>query len=236
MKTKLLILFVIASISKQSYAQIITTVAGNGTAGFSGDGGQATSAQLKQPNAVTLDATQNIYITDTENNRIRKVNSLGIITTIVGGGTSGIGDGGQATAAELSMPSDVILDALANMYIVDCWHQRIRKVNTAGIISTIAGDGIVGFSGDGGQATAARLNYPNSVVFDNIGNLYIADLLNHRIRKVNTLGIINTIAGTGVAGYSGDGGTATAAELNKPGGVTFDAKGNLYIADYNITE
>ncbi len=234
MKIKFLIPFlVIASIAKQSQAQIITTIAGDGIAGYSGDGGQATAGDLYSPFSVTLDTKGNIYIADTYNNRIRKINTAGVITTIAGGGTSGLGDGGQATAAELDYPTQAIFDALGNMYICDELHPRIRKVNTLGIITTIAGNGTVGYSGDGGQATAANFKDPQYMTFDVNGNLYIADVGNNRIRKVNTLGIISTIAGTGIAGYSGDGGQATAAEFDGPDGVTFDTKGNLYIADYS---
>ncbi|MHB8258722.1 MAG: NHL domain-containing protein [Bacteroidia bacterium] len=214
-------------------AQIITTIAGNGMAGYSGDGGQGTSAELYYPFSITLDKVGNVYIADTYNNRIRKLNTAGIITTVAGGGTSGLGDGGQATAAHLDEPTQVIFDNSGNMYICDMLHPRIRKVNTSGIITTIAGNGSGGFFGDGGQATAAQFYYPQYMTFDGTGNLFIADVGNNRIRKINTLGIINTIAGTGVGGYSGDGGQATAAKFNGPDGVTFDTKGNLYIADYS---
>jgi len=240
MRTKLLLIIIIISspllwrgVGGEAQAQIITTIAGSGTAGFSGDGGQATAATLDYPFGITLDGAGNIYIADTDNNRIRKLNTMGVISTIAGGGSgSTIGDGGQATAAQLNQPLQAIFDPIGNMYIVDFGNQRIRKVNTAGVITTIAGNGIAGFAGDGGQATAARLKHPNEITFDAVGNLYIADQNNQRIRKVNTLGIISTIAGTGVVGFSGDGGQATAAEFNYPCGVSFDAKGNLYIADY----
>ncbi|MHB8400419.1 MAG: NHL domain-containing protein [Bacteroidia bacterium] len=202
-------------------------------AGYSGDGGQGTSAELYYPFSITLDKVGNVYIADTYNNRIRKLNTAGIITTVAGGGTSGLGDGGQATAAHLDEPTQVIFDNSGNMYICDMLHPRIRKVNTSGIITTIAGNGSGGFFGDGGQATAAQFYYPQYMTFDGTGNLFIADVGNNRIRKINTLGIINTIAGTGVGGYSGDGGQATAAKFNGPDGVTFDTKGNLYIADYS---
>jgi sugar lactone lactonase YvrE len=219
-------------IRKVTTAGIITTVAGNGTAGFSGDGAQAVAAELYNPYGITLDAAGNLYITDQVNQRIRKVTPSGIITTIAGNGTNGYsGDGGQATAAELNSPTNVILDDFGNLYIADYYNNVIRKINTLGIISTIAGTGTQGYSGDGGQATAAEINQPVSFVFDASGNLYIADEGNYVIRKINTLGIISTIAGNGTFGYSGDNSAATAAELSYPYGVTIDAIGNLYIAD-----
>ncbi len=218
-------------------AQIITTVAGNGTGGFSGDGGQATNAELNYPEGVTFDAYGNLYIADYYNNRIRKINTAGIIFTIAGNGTQGYsGDGGQATNAELYYPSGVTFDAVGNLYISDSHNNCVRKVIlSTGIILTIAGTGICCSNlGDGGEATAAELGDPTGITFDAIGNLYIADYGNNRIRTINTAGIINTIAGNGAAGYYGDGGQATAAELYVPDWVAFDSKGNLYIVDaYN---
>jgi len=213
---------------------IITTIAGTGTLGYSGDGGQATNAQLNKSAGITFDATGNFYIADEGNNCIRKVTTAGIITTIAGTGTSGYsGDGGQATAAEMYNPTGVVFDVVGNLYIADYPNNRIRKVNTSGIISTIAGTGASAYSGDGGQATAAELWLPSQIKFDISGNLYIADAHNNRIRMINTLGIITTVAGNGTAGYSGDGGQATTAELNLSYGVALDALNNVYIADYN---
>ena len=233
---KILFIFiiVISSIVKKSQAQsnIISTVGGNGIMGYSGDGGQATNAELFQPHGIAFDVTGNMYIADETNNLIRKINTLGIITTIAGTGAVGYsGDGGQATAAELKHPTQVVIDMAGNIYISDYFNNCIRKVNTAGIISTIAGNGTGGFSGDGGQATAAALNWASSLFMDTIGNLFIADEGNNRIRMVNTNGIITTIAGNGTAGYNGDGGQATAAELHNPFGVFLDAAGSLYISD-----
>jgi len=208
----------------------ISTVAGTGTAGFSGDGGQATSAQLKNPIDVAVDAQGNLYIADTLNNRIRKV-SGGNISTVAGTGTAGsTGDGGQATSAQLNNPYGIAVDAQGNLYIADTLNNRIRKVS-GGNISTVAGSGTAGYSGDGGQATSAQLNSPFDVAVDGQGNLYIADGANNRIRKVSG-GIISTIAGTGTAGFSGDGGQATSAQLKAPFSVAVDAQTNLYIADY----
>ena len=220
------------SIRKIDSAGIITTVAGDGTRGYGGDGAAATAAQLKGPSDVALDAAGNLYIADAGNHRIRKVDSAGTITTVAGDGTGSYGgDGGAATAAQLSFPRGVALDGSGNLYIADMVNHRIRKVDTAGVITTVAGDVTAGYGGDGGAATAARLNSPTSVALDGSGNLYIADLWNHRIRKVDTAGVITTVAGDGTAGYGGDGAAAAAARLNLPISVALDGSGNLYIAD-----
>ena len=214
----------------------ISTVAGTGTAGFSGDGGLATNAQLNLPTGVNLDAQGNLYIVDRDNNRIRKVNgSTGIITTIAGTGAfSFSGDAGLAVNASLKHPLHLILDASGNIYFTDRENNRVRKIDAAtGIITTIAGNGSGPYSGDGGPATSASLYEPTKICFDLSGNLIIADWRNHRIRKVNSSGIITTIAGTGVSGNGGDGGPATLATLYFPNGIVYDAAGNLYIADVN---
>jgi uncharacterized protein YjdB len=219
-------------IRKVNTSGIISTVAGNGGYGFSGDGGQATAAHLYSPSGIAVDASGNLYITDYNNLRIRKVNTSGIISTFAGNGSYGFGgDGGAATAANLYYPQKVAVDLSGNVYIADGNNQRIRKVNTSGIISTFAGNGSYGFSGDGGAATSATFNYPSSVAVDASGNVYIGDQSNSRIRKVNTSGIVTTIAGTGSFGYGGDGGAATAATLYSPTGVAVDASGNVYVCD-----
>ncbi len=219
-------------IRKVNTSGIITTFAGNGTAGYSGDGGPASSAKLDKPTGVACDISGNVYIADQVNNCIRKVNTSGIIKTFAGNGTAGYtGDGSAATAAELNQPINVASDFSGNLFIVDFNNSAIRKVNSSGIISTVAGNGTCGFSGDGGAATSAKLYHPTMMACDASGNLYIDDENNDRIRKVNTSGVITTIAGDGIDSFSGDGGPATAARLNETYGVCVDGKGNVYIAD-----
>jgi hypothetical protein len=224
---------------------IITTVTGTGTSGFSGDGGLAIDAQLDSPTGVAFDQVGNLYIADRFNHRIRQViAATGIITTVAGSGLTGhgnggfSGDGGPASEAQLNYPTHVAMDGAGNVYIADSENHRIRQVLAAtGIITTVAGSGLTGngnggFSGDGGPATDAQLNYPSGVAVDGQGNLFIADNSNHRIRKViAATGVITTVAGSGIAGYSGDNGPASDAQLNMPSDVAFDGVGNLYIGD-----
>jgi sugar lactone lactonase YvrE len=223
------------SIQSSSIAGIITTVAGTGTSGYSGDGGQATSANLNTPNDIALDSSGNIYIADVSNSVIRKVTvSTGYISTVAGTGTSGYsGDGGQATSATMKFPYGVALDSSGNIYVADNTGNCIRKVTVStGIITTVAGTGSAGYNGDGGQATLATLNQVQGVFVDASGNIYIPDYASQRIRKVTvSTGIITTVAGTGSQGYSGDGGQATSAMINYPQGVFVDTSGNIYIPD-----
>ena len=214
---------------------IITTVAGNGSSGYSGDSGPATSAMLSDPVAVKLDTTGNIYICDNNNARIRKVNiATGIITTIAGTGTTGFGgDSGLATTALLYDPSDICFDKKGNLYIADAVNERVRMINTAGLIYTIAGTGASGSTGDLGPATAAELNFPSGLAIDDTGNIYIAENSGNHVRKIDTFGIITTVAGNGAYTYVGDGVPATSAQIN-PGKLGLDDSGNLFIADqYN---
>ena len=208
----------------------ITTFAGTGERGFGGDGGPAIQAQLDAPTGVAVDGAGNLYIADRNNSRIRKVDSIGTITTIAGGGGFGE-DGGPAIQARLSLPYSVAVDGAGNLYIADQYNNRIRRVDSTGTITTIAGTGELGFGGDGGPATQARLFLPYGVAVDGAGNLYIADQYNHRIRKVDSTGTITTIAGTGERRFGGDGGPAIQAQLDEPTGVVVDGAGNLYIAD-----
>lgn len=216
-----------------STSGIITTIAGTGTAGYSGDGGQATAAEISTPGGLGLDSLGNVYFPELSGDRVRKVDmSTGIITTVAGDGIGGSGgDGGPATAAQITFATDVKFDKKGNFYIADEAGGRVRIVNTSGIINTFAGNGSYGFTGDGGPATAAEFENPTGVAIDKAGNVYIGDQSNNRIRMINTSGIINTFAGNGGAGYAGDGGQATAAELNHPEEVFIDAYGNLYIDD-----
>jgi uncharacterized protein (TIGR03437 family) len=210
---------------------IVTTVAGNGTAGFSGDGGPATSAALNIPLRVATDTAGNLYITDTGNNRIRKVSTDGIITTVAGNGVTGsTGDGGPATSASLFGPWSVAVDGAGDIYIGG-QDYRVRKVSSAGIITTVAGNGTYGISGDGGPAIAAALTDNRQIAADRAGNLYIADSDSNRVRKVTPAGLITTIAGNGMASFSGDGGPAPFAQLGFAISVAADVAGNLYIAD-----
>jgi sugar lactone lactonase YvrE len=209
----------------------ITTVAGTGEAGFSGDGGPATKAQLDVPFAVAADREGNLYITDENNYRIRKVDEEGIITTFAGTGEGGYsGDGSPATSAQLRDPGGIAFDARGNLYVAD--YTSVRKIDPSGTITTVAGTGELGFSGDGGPATEAKLT-AYDVALDHKGNIYICDLENQRIRKVDRDGIIHTVAGSGKKGYSGDGGPATKAALKDPWGVALDREKNVYIADHH---
>jgi sugar lactone lactonase YvrE len=214
---------------------VISTLAGTGKRGYSGDGGPATSAELNYPQGVTTYRKGNVYIADTDNNRVRKVTvSTGVITTVAGSGAQGYaGDGGPATSAALNWPCGVAVARSGDLYFSDYNNHRIRKVTVStGKLSTVAGTGKPGYSGDGRPATSAQLNDPSDVTLDAKGNVYIADTNNQRIRKVSaSTGAISTIAGNGKKGFSGDGGLAISAEFNSPNALTLDASGNLYIAD-----
>ena len=208
----------------------ITTLAGTEGAGFGGDDGPATEAQLSYPSGVAVDAAGNLYIACWFNHRIRRVDSTGTITTIAGTEDGFSGDGGPATQAQLNSPYDVAVDRAGNLYIADRENRRIRKVDSERTITTIAGTGQDDFGGDDGPAIEAQIS-GDGLAVDGADNLYIADSSNHRIRKVDSTGTITTIAGTGVRGFGGDGGPATEAQLNYPFGVAVDSAGNLYIAD-----
>lgn len=219
-------------IRKMDTNGVITTVAGNGSPTYAGDGGAATNASLYNPTGVALDAVGNLYIGDTANNLVREVNTNGIITTVAGNGYEG--DGGPATNAYLSSPQGVAVDAYGNLFIAESGENRVRRVDVNGIITTVAGNGDGGYSGDGGTATNAMLQSPAGVTVDAFGYLFISDWNNNCIRQVDFNGIITTVAGNGSAAYSGDGGAATNASLHYPFGVALDVFGRLLIADeYN---
>ncbi|MFF8805596.1 NHL domain-containing protein [Streptomyces omiyaensis] len=211
----------------------ISTVAGTGTAGFSGDDGPAVAAELNCPYGLAVDSTGTLYIADTDNHRVRQVTPDGQIRTLAGTGTPGFsGDGRPAATAQLSSPYGITVDGAGDLYITDAENHRVRRVAVDGTISTVAGTGADGFSGDGGPAASAQLDFPLSVAADTTGTLYISDHNNHRIRRVAVDGTISTVAGTGADGFSGDGGPAASAQLNYPFGLAVDCVGALYIADY----
>ena len=235
---------------------IIDTVAGSGRGrphhrypgnfigSYGGDGGPALEADLNYPRGVAVDASGNLYIADTWNYRIRRVDAEGTITTVAGTGRRVEapntfqgwrgdygGDGGPAVEAHLNYPTRVAVDGSGNLYIADSLNHRVRRVDATGIITTVAGNGVSGYSGDSGPAVEASIKHPVGLAVDGSGNLYIADSVNHRVRRVDATGIITTVAGNGVSDYSGDGGPAVEASLSYPAGLAVDGWGNLYIAD-----
>jgi hypothetical protein len=220
--------------ARPGLAQVISTTAGNGAYGFSGDTGPATAAQIDTVYGVAVDSHGYIYIADSRNNRVRKI-ANGAITTVAGTGVEGFsGDGSLAISAQLDTPHGVAVDGAGNLYIADTGNCRIRVVNPAGFISTVAGDGTPNFSGDGGPALSAELSYPAGLATDPAGNLYVADSWNYRVREITTNGNIRTIAGNGSYGPFGDGAPATAASLGLIQSLAVDAAGNVYLSDsYN---
>lgn len=213
----------------------ITTYVGTGTGGSTGDGGPATSATIGMPSSLAVDRFGNLFISDNENSVIRKVNAAGIISTIAGdasvvGGGYG-GDGGPASAALLQWPEGIAVDTTGNLYVADNGNNIIRKISLSGIITRIAGNGSWSYSGDGGPAMAAGLQAPRGLAVDRKGNIYVSDGISQRVRKISTSGIITCIAGNGTAGYAGDGGPATAANLRYPRGMSADRYCNVFIAD-----
>jgi uncharacterized protein (TIGR03437 family) len=220
------------SLAQAIQGYTINTFAGIGTSGYAGDGGSASAAQFNLPCGLALDSSGNLYIGDSLNSRVRKIDAGGNISTVAGNGTKGyFGDTGAATSGGISYPCKVAVDRSGNLYIADASNHAVRKVSSSGTLTTFAGGHDPGFSGDGGKATDAHVNYVGGVAVDSLGNVYLSDSNNHRIRKVTTDGMINTIAGTGSQGLVGDGGPATSAWLNYPLGLAVDSSNNLYIAD-----
>lgn len=219
-------------IRKVDNGGVLSTVAGLGSAGLAGDGRPASQAYLSAPAGVAADGAGNLLVADTGNHRVRLIAPGGTIRTVAGSGGSGLGgDGVQATMMPLHGPTAALAGPNGNLYIADTLSSRILVVSPAGYITTAAGNASAGDSGDGGQAPQAQLREPSSLALDAAGNLYLADTLNHRIRKVDPWGVISTVVGCGKDGYSGDGGPAVDAQLHKPRGVAVDGDGNLYIAD-----
>ncbi|MBL8524726.1 MAG: hypothetical protein JNN20_13630, partial [Betaproteobacteria bacterium] len=228
---KILFAIVFLLLANAGHAQTITTVGGHGV----GDGLPAASGYLGLPRAVAVSGSGDIFIADTDNHRIRKVDSSGVITTFAGNGFGGFqrpsGDGGPLLSASIGSPSSVTFDVLGNLYVTEGANHRVRKISPAGVISTVAGNGMSGFGGDGGPAVSALLNEPQWIVVAPDGTMYVADAANHRIRKIDSSGTISTVAGTGFQGYTGDGGPATMATLRYPQALALDATGNLFVAD-----
>ena len=215
-----------------SNGQIVSTIAGSGVRGYSGNGGQAFSTQMANPWDVMLDNAKNVYVLEHDNSCLRKIDPLGTITLFAGTGISGFsGDGGLAINAMIRLPWGEAIDKKGNIYISDYGNNRIRKVRTNGVIITIVGTGIAGYTGDGGLATSANIYGPTGLVVDSIGNLYFSDCWNNCIRKVDTLGLITTIVGNGSPGISPDGTLASAALIYQPGGLTFNSSGELCFAE-----
>lgn len=211
----------------------ITTIAGTGERDSAGDGGPAVEAQLLGPNALALDASGNLYIAETPGHRVRKIEAMGRISTVAGTGVAGSeGDGGPAVEAQLNWPAALAVDAAGNLLIGESRGHRVRKVSLEGTISTIAGTGSKGSAGDGGAATAAQLNFVSDLATDALGNIYLSDINEGRIRKISPTGRITTVAGTGVRRHAGDGGPATEAQLDTPGGIALDPAGNLFLSEY----
>lgn len=229
----ILVAVLFATASATSVAQNISTIAGTGARGTPTDNVVGTSSTVDGTNGIALDRFGNLFVTDSNHHRVRKIGLDGKITTVAGTGTQGFaGDGAAATAAQLNYPTTIAINAAGELFIADYGNHRVRKIAADGKISTVAGSGTEGFAGDGSAATAAQLNNPVGVAIAPNGDLLIADSQNHRIRRVNSSGIISTVAGTGTLGFAGDGAAATSAQFSYPGAMSFAADGSLLVADY----
>ena len=235
MKKRLYLLFIVFFFSLTGYSQTITTIAGTGAFDCSDDGGLAIDGGLGGAQSVAVDMAGNVYVSESNCDRIRKINTSGIISTIAGDEDTGYShNGAPATSCGLHMPTGVTTDRLGNVYIADNLGNAVRKVNTAGVISTVAGTGMDGYNGDNIPATSAQLDKPYDIAVDGLGNVYIGEMGNRRVRKVSTDGIITTVAGNGDDLEPGvNGQPATAVGLGPVAGVAVDASGNLYVSCYN---
>jgi len=219
-------------VSKVAPDGTISTIAGTfNNAGYSGDGGQAAKAQLTYPADLSLDAAENLYIADWGGNRVRKVSTSGIITTIAGSSLIDFSADGPATSVQLGSPTAIVLDSANNIFTADPRNNVVRKISSDGTVVTVAGNTSSGYSGDGGPSSKAQVASPGALAVDTAGNLLIADYGNSRIRRIGSNGTITTIVGTGVSGYSGDGGQATSAQIYAPTGLAVDKAGNIYFTD-----
>ena len=223
-----------ASVVRLNGDGTLTTLAGNGIATFSGDGGPAVNAALNTPQAVAYDSKGNLYISDVANNRIRVVGADGSIRTLIGSLATGFeGDNGPVSRAKIDTPGALAVDSADNLYFVDRGNGRIRRVSPQGVVTTVAGNGLFGFAGENAPATQASIGLPEAIAVDRTGNLYIADTENHRLRRVSPQGVITTLAGTGRAAFTGDNGPALQASLNRPSGIAIDQAGVIYFSDTN---
>lgn len=205
---------------------IVTTLAGDGTSGFAD--GPGSSAKFNNPEGIIADTKGNIYISDAYNNRIRKITPGGVVTTLAGNGTGGFADG-SGSSAEFNFPAGGTIDPQGNIYVADFYNNRIRKITPAGIVTTLAGDGTRGFAD--GAGSSSKFNFPGGVTNDSLGNIYVADIYNNRIRKITPEGVVSTLAGDGTGGFAD--GQGNSAKFNNPNDITIDPQGNIYVADVN---